>query len=173
MPYSDPDMQRAAQREHARRKRAQRADRDSEGRTLNGDVEPAAQLVPVMMQIEKADDVLDVLTRQVRAIEASKSADPLMRARAIAQLAGPMLRAMEARDAAIIRDIEGHLATLDEYAREACTDLIAQVVRACIDALPIQHDRQHEVPDIVRRTLRSFGTLRDEPAKVAALPAGE
>ena len=113
MPYSDPNLQRAAQREHARRKRAASADGDINSRTDHGDVEPVAALVPAAMQIEKADDVLDVLNRQIRAIESSQTADALMKARAVAQIAGPMLRAIEARDAALIRDIDGHLAILE------------------------------------------------------------
>jgi hypothetical protein len=172
MPYADPDMQRAAQREHARRKRATGTDRDTEDRTGSEDVEPVVEpLVPPQLQIEKAEDLLDVLTRQVRAIESSKTADPLMKARAIAQIAAPLLRAVEARDTAIARDIDGRLANLEAETLEAATDLIARVVRAVVDALPLTPEQRSEAPHIVRVALRQFGTDLAEEAATAA-PAG-
>lgn len=130
---------------------------NSERRTESADVEP---LLSPQLQIEKADDVLDLLSRQVRAVERSQAADSLMKARAVAQIAPSLLRAIEAREAAALRCIEGRLANLDHEAQEACADLIAQSIRAVVDALPLSPAQRRDAPDIVRAALRRFGASR-------------
>ncbi len=87
-----------------------------------------------------------------------------MKARVVAQMAAPMLRAIQARDAAIMRDIDKHLANLDWWAREVCHDLIAQAVRAVLDELPLTPEQRKEAPEIVRRALRRFAASESDDA---------
>lgn len=94
MPYANKDTQRAAQRQWARRRRASDAEPD---RTSVAVVEP---LVPGAVRLEHGQDVLDLLARHVHAVEHAGSADELMKARVVAQLASTALRALEVRDLA-------------------------------------------------------------------------
>ena len=85
MPYADPDMQRVANREHMRRRRA--------SRTLG-------PLVTGELRLRKAADVLAVLDNQVAAVLDDEALSTAERARLIATLAGVALRAIEASDLA-------------------------------------------------------------------------
>jgi hypothetical protein len=89
MPYRDPDRQRAAQREHARRRRAVEPDRRTLGPLVDGD-----------LRLQTASDVLAVLAGQVEAVLADEELATTDRARTIATLAGVSLRAIEAADLA-------------------------------------------------------------------------
>ncbi len=88
MPYSDPDMQRAAKREHCRRRA---------GGTERGTLGP---LVTGELRLRKAADVLAVLDEQVAAVLDAEELSTAERARLIATLAGVSLRAIEASDLA-------------------------------------------------------------------------
>ena len=85
VPYADPDMQRVANREHMRRRRA--------SRTLG-------PLVTGELRLRKAADVLAVLDNQVAAVLDDEALSTAERARLIATLAGVALRAIEASDLA-------------------------------------------------------------------------
>ncbi len=89
MPYSDPDMQRAAKREHMRRRRASGTERGALGPLVAG--EP---------RLRRAADVLAVLDAQVSAVLGAAELGTAERARLIATLAGVSLRAIEASDLA-------------------------------------------------------------------------
>jgi hypothetical protein len=91
MPYANPDRQRAAKREHARRKRA-------------AGVEPKrgtrVPLVSGEVRIETARDVLAVIEGQVASVLEEEDLATAERARTIATLCGCALRAIEAADLA-------------------------------------------------------------------------
>ena len=87
MPYADPELQRAANREHMRRRRAAEA--------RSGSVGP---LVPSEARLRKAADVLGVLDGQVSAVLDDDLLTTAERARLIATLCGVALRAIEAAD---------------------------------------------------------------------------
>ena len=89
MPYRDPDRQRAAQREHARRRRAVEPDRRTLGPLVDGD-----------LRLLTASDVLAVIEGQVAVVLADDQLGTAERARVIATLAGVSLRAIEAADLA-------------------------------------------------------------------------
>ena len=89
MPYSDPDMQRAAKREHMRRRRAGGTERGTLGPLVRGE-----------LRLRKAADVLAVLDEQVAAVLDDEELSTAERARLIATLAGVALRAIEASDLA-------------------------------------------------------------------------
>lgn len=91
MPYADPERQRIAKRESARRQRARQ-----DGTDL-GIVEP---LLPHRVKLETARDVLEVLARQIEAVEREKAPDALMKGRVVAQLAATALKAIESVDLA-------------------------------------------------------------------------
>ena len=89
MPYKNPDRQRAAKAEHARRKRA-------------AGVEPkrGTPLVSDEIRIATARDVLGVIEGQVAAVLGDGELGTAERARVGATLAGVALRAIEAADLA-------------------------------------------------------------------------
>ena len=89
MPYSDPDMQRAAKREHMRRRRPSGTERGTLG-----------PLVPGELPLRRAADVLAVLDAPVSAVLGAAELGTAERARLIATLAGVSLRAIEASDLA-------------------------------------------------------------------------
>jgi hypothetical protein len=100
MPYRDPERQRAAKAEHARRKRA-------------GGVEPkrGTPLVSGEVRLATARDVLSLVEGQVAAVLADEELGTAERARVCATLAGVALRAIEGGDlAARIEALEMHLA---------------------------------------------------------------
>jgi hypothetical protein len=89
MPYKNPDRQRAAKREHARRERA-------------AGVEPkrGTPLVSGEVRLATARDVLGVIEGQVAAVLADGELGTAERARTAATLCGVALRAIEAADLA-------------------------------------------------------------------------
>jgi hypothetical protein len=91
MPYKDPDRQRAAKAESARRRRVARVEPRRGTRTplLSGEV-----------RVETARDVLAVLEGQVGAVLDDHELGTAQRARVIATLCGCALRAIEAADLA-------------------------------------------------------------------------
>jgi hypothetical protein len=89
MPYKNPDRQRAAKREHARRKRAGGVEPKRGTPLLSGDV-----------RIATARDVLGVIEGQVAAVLDDGELGTAERARTIATLSGVALRAIEAADLA-------------------------------------------------------------------------
>jgi hypothetical protein len=91
MPYRDPERQRAAKREHARRKRAAGVEPKRGTRT---------PLVSGEVRIETARDVLGVIESQVAAVLGDEELGTAERARTVATLCGCALRAIEAADLA-------------------------------------------------------------------------
>jgi hypothetical protein len=89
MPYKNPDRQRAAKSEHARRKRAGGVGPKRGTLLLSGDV-----------RIATARDVLGVIEGQVAAVLDDGELGTAERARTIATLSGVALRAIEAADLA-------------------------------------------------------------------------
>jgi hypothetical protein len=92
MPYKNPDRQRAAKREHARRTRA-------------ASVEPTRgtgrrPLVSGEVRLGTARDVLGVIEGQVAAVLADTELGTTERARTAATLCGVALRAIEQADLA-------------------------------------------------------------------------
>jgi hypothetical protein len=89
MPYKNPDRQRAAKREHARRKRA-------------AGVEPkrGTPLVSGEIRIATARDVLAVIESQIAAVLADAELGTAERARTAATLCGIALKAIEQADLA-------------------------------------------------------------------------
>jgi hypothetical protein len=91
MPYQDRDRQRAAQAEHARRKRATSV--EPSRRTLG-------PLVSGEVRIATAKDVLAVIESQIVEVLADGELGTAERARTIATLAGVALRTIEQADLA-------------------------------------------------------------------------
>ena len=91
MPYKNPDRQRAAQAEHARRERA--AGVEPSHRTLG-------PLVSGEVRIATAKDVLAVIESQIVEVLADGELGTAERARTIATLAGVALRTIEQADLA-------------------------------------------------------------------------
>jgi hypothetical protein len=91
MPYANPDRQRAAKAESARRRRAQRVEpsRGTLGRLLDG-----------ATRLRTAQDVLAVLESQIEAVLADEELGTAERARTAATLCGIALRAIEAGELA-------------------------------------------------------------------------
>jgi hypothetical protein len=91
VPYSDRDRQRAAQPEHARRKRATSVEpsRRTTGPLVSGEV-----------RIATAKDVLNVIESQIAEVLADDNLGTAERARTIATLCGVALRAIEQADLA-------------------------------------------------------------------------
>src|SRR5687768_2382900 len=89
MPYVDREKQRAANREHMRRRRA--------SGTRSG---TRAPLIDGELRIRKAADVLAVLEDQIDAVLDDGDMATAERARVVATLAGVALRAIEASDLA-------------------------------------------------------------------------
>jgi hypothetical protein len=101
MPYKDPERQRAAKAEHARRRRAAGVE---PGRGTLG------PLLPGALRVKTARDVLAVLEQQTSAVLADEELRTAERARVIATLCGVSLRAIEAGDlAARLEALERHL----------------------------------------------------------------
>jgi hypothetical protein len=99
MPYRDPDRQRAAKAEHARRKRA-------------AGVEPkrGTPLVSGEVRLATAQDVLAAIEQQLQAVLADEKLGTAERARLVATLCGVALRAIEGGDlAARLEALELHL----------------------------------------------------------------
>jgi hypothetical protein len=99
MPYKNPERQRAAKAEHARRQRA-------------GGVEPkrGTPLVSGEVRLATARDVLTVIEGQVAAVLGDETLGTAERARVCATLCGVALRAIEGGDlAARIEALERHL----------------------------------------------------------------
>jgi|SRR5215211_5508168 len=101
MPYADPDRQRAAKAEHARRRRAAR-------------VEPnRGTLTPLLdgeTRLATARDVLAVIDGQVATVLADETIGTVERARVVATRCGVALRSIEAGDlAARLEALERHL----------------------------------------------------------------
>jgi hypothetical protein len=109
MPYADPEMQRAANREHMRRRR------DTQSGTGGGTLGP---LVDGESRLARAADVLAVLDGQVTAVLEDQSLGTVERARVIATLSGVALRAIEAADlAGRLEAVERVLAARNPEAR--------------------------------------------------------
>jgi hypothetical protein len=87
VPYKDPERQRAAKAEQARRTRG------TSGRTLG-------PLAAGSVRLATARDVLELLDSQVAAVLADDELGTAERARVIVLLAGTALRAIEAGDLA-------------------------------------------------------------------------
>jgi hypothetical protein len=103
MPYRDPERQRAAKAEGARRRRLARVEPGRGTRTL-------APLLSTELRIATARDVLRVIEGQVEAILADELLATAERARVISTLAGVALRAIEAGDlAGRLKALERHL----------------------------------------------------------------
>lgn len=87
MPYADPERQRAARRESARRSRAAQR---------SGSTAPRGTVtLPLPVRIETAQDILRLLSEAVGEVRAEDRAGALDRARAVGYLAGIALRAVE------------------------------------------------------------------------------
>ena len=94
-------MQRVANREHMRRRRASGTERGARGPLVTGE-----------LRLRKAADVLAVLDDQVAAVLDDEALSTAERARLIATLAGVSLRAIEASDlAARLETVEHVLRT--------------------------------------------------------------
>jgi hypothetical protein len=91
MPYKDPQRQRAAKAEYARRKRAAGVE------PRRGTHQP---LLSGQVRLATARDILDLVESQVEAVLADDELRTAERARVIALLAGTALRAIEAGDLA-------------------------------------------------------------------------
>ena len=91
MPYKDPQRQRAAKAEHARRKRAAGVE------SKRGTHQP---LLSGQVRLATARDVLALLQSQVEAVLGDDELGSAERARVITLLAGTALRAIEAGDLA-------------------------------------------------------------------------
>lgn len=90
MPYRDPERQRLAKNEAARRRRARRRTAGVEP------VEPAlGPLIPPTIRLRSVDDALTLLEGQTASV-LTANARPLERARCIGYLLGIGLRAIEA-----------------------------------------------------------------------------
>jgi hypothetical protein len=91
MPYRNPDRQRAAKAEHARRRRAAGVEpnRGTRAPLLSGEV-----------RLATARDALTLIESQVNAVLADDDLGTAERARLITTLAGVALRAIEAGDLA-------------------------------------------------------------------------
>jgi hypothetical protein len=91
MPYSNPDRQRAAKAESARRRRAAGVEpsRGTLGPLLDGET-----------RLQTAQDVLAVIEGQVAAVLGDDELGTAERARLIATLSGVALRAIEAGELA-------------------------------------------------------------------------
>jgi hypothetical protein len=89
VPYANPEMQRAANREHMCRRRARGTDSGTLGPLITGE-----------LRLRRAADVLTVLDGQVTAVLQDQGVGTTERARVIATLAGVALRAIEASDLA-------------------------------------------------------------------------
>jgi hypothetical protein len=101
MPYADPDRQRAAKAEHARRKRATHVE------PRHGTLRP---LLDEPTRLRTAEEVLVVIEGQVAALVEDEELGTAERARTVATLAGVALRAVEAANlAARIEAIEAVL----------------------------------------------------------------
>lgn len=88
MAYKDPEKQRRAKRESARRCRAAR---------IGTRVEPT---VPVPLRLETARDVLELVAEEIRNVKADAELKTGERARTVGYLATIMLKAIEAADMA-------------------------------------------------------------------------
>jgi hypothetical protein len=98
VPYKDPDRQRAAKAEHARRSR-RGTPRGTSGPLVSGDE-----------RLETARDVLALIEGQVVAVLGDDELGTAERARTIATLAGLALRAIESGDlAGRLEGLERHL----------------------------------------------------------------
>lgn len=151
MPYSDPEKQRAAQREYARRRRT--ASQAGSDRTPTGNVEP---LLPPTAQMDSADDVIDMLARHLRAIDASQAADVLMKGRVAAQVAGSLLRAIDARDAARIRDVEQRIENAHVEVIQRYGATLGAVIRMIFDELILSPEQTERAPEVVVRALARY-----------------
>jgi len=89
MPYKDPEVARAYQRE---RKRLDRAGERTTPRTT--------LITPIPFRLKTAHDVLALLEEQVGAVRAADDATTLEKARTVGFLAGVALRAIETGDLA-------------------------------------------------------------------------
>jgi hypothetical protein len=101
MPYANPDRQKAAKAEHARRRRAVAVEpsRGTLGPLLSGDV-----------RVTTARDVLAVIEAQIVAVLADEELGTTERARVVATLSGVALRAIETGDlAGRLEALERHL----------------------------------------------------------------
>jgi hypothetical protein len=101
VPYKDPDRQRAAKAEHARRRRAAGVEpsRRTHGPLLSGEA-----------RLATAHDVLAVIEGQVAAVLADEELGTAERARVVATLSGVALRAIESGDlAGRLEALERHL----------------------------------------------------------------
>jgi hypothetical protein len=101
MPYRDPERQRAAKAESARRRRLARVEPN------RGTLAP---LLSAELRIATASDVLRVIESQVAAVLTDEALGTAERARVVSTLAGVALRAIEAGDlAARLEALERHL----------------------------------------------------------------
>jgi hypothetical protein len=97
VPYSNPDRQRAAKAEYARRRRG--TSRRTAGPLVSGDV-----------RLATASDVLAAISDQVEAVLADETLGTAERARVVATLSTVALRAIEGGDlAARLEALERHL----------------------------------------------------------------
>jgi hypothetical protein len=85
MPFANPERARTYQREYRRTRRS--GDRCTT---------PCTSPVPLSFRLQTAQDVIDLLEEQVRAVRAETEAGTLEKARTIGFLAGVALKAIEA-----------------------------------------------------------------------------
>lgn len=102
MPYSDPDTQRKAKAESARRRRAQRRLANVEPGdcgTVDVDesVEPMSARI-ASLRLRVPADAIRLLERAVATIEADTTAREIEKGRALAYVASVALRAIESSD---------------------------------------------------------------------------
>jgi hypothetical protein len=111
MPYTDPQRQRAAQRESARRRRLARAEGVSNRNPSNPNPTPGP-LLSGELRLDTAQDVLRLIETQVVAVLGHETLATGERARVVVSLANTALRAIDAGNlAARIEALEGVLGT--------------------------------------------------------------
>ena len=149
MPYADPDKQRAAGREHMRRKRAP----GKRSGTGTGKVEP---LLPLDVRMDSADDVLDLLARQIRAVDSSNSADSLMKARVIGQLAQPVLKAIDVRHTGQLAKCEERARDAERRALEKFSGTMGMIIKEILDGLHLTPAQRVLQPIVIRSALERY-----------------
>ena len=107
MPYSDPEAQRKAKAESARRCRRRKKKHGTTGRRRTEGAEPADLLLPPGAQLRSHGDGLAVLERALRLVDGDETGHGLAKARTASLIVGTLLRNLDAAD------IEQRIETLE------------------------------------------------------------
>ena len=131
MPYADPDQSRTYQREYRRLHRAGEC------------TTPGTTRLPGEFRLQRATDVLDLIAEQIEAVRAEADAGTLEKARCIGYLSGIALKAIEAGDMAMLRELYRQwpvfrLAIDDTEAQLARTDLAIAARYAELASVPLR-----------------------------------